>query len=471
MLDKLAPVAAANARSRPTSCRPPPGTRSPPGTGPSTPNGCAASGSPSTPQRCVPTSSSSACCTTASSAPPSGSTGCASPSATTCRSTTPTCASSTSFDEDGPLGLFVADFYARDSKRGGAWMNSFVDPVPPARAPGRWCSTPSTSRSRRRRADAADAGQRPHPVPRVRPRAARPVLRRAVPDVRRARRVPRDFVEYPSQVNEMWLDDPEILAGYARHHETGEPIPAELVAKLARPAASARASRPPSTWPRPCSTRRGTGSRADAGGRRRRGVRGRRAARRASTVPERAAALPHHLLQPRLRRRLQRRLLLLHLERGARRRHRRVVQRARRAAPRERRALPPRAALPRRRRRPDGGLPRRSAAATRTSPRCWFGAVFRADGTRARRDLGGGLGLHRRSGLGRDRGLGRRPPRARLEEPQQLDRERQHQGRVLLRRHLHHGLQQPQLQRGRVRATSPRRPGPASPRPAARRRR
>ncbi len=45
--------------------------------------------------------------------------------------------------------------------------------------------------------------------------------------------VPRDFVEYPSQVNEMWLDDPEILGHYARHHRTGEPLPAEMVARLA----------------------------------------------------------------------------------------------------------------------------------------------------------------------------------------------------------------------------------------------
>ena len=41
--------------------------------------------------------------------------------------------------------------------------------------------------------------------------------------------VPRDFVEYPSQVNEMWVTWPEVLATYARHHETGEPMPAELV--------------------------------------------------------------------------------------------------------------------------------------------------------------------------------------------------------------------------------------------------
>ena len=45
--------------------------------------------------------------------------------------------------------------------------------------------------------------------------------------------VPRDFVEYPSQVNEMWLEDPEILAAYARHHETGEPLPPNWSTRIA----------------------------------------------------------------------------------------------------------------------------------------------------------------------------------------------------------------------------------------------
>ena len=44
--------------------------------------------------------------------------------------------------------------------------------------------------------------------------------------------VPRDFVEYPSQVNEMWATWPEILKNYAKHHETGAPLPAELLAKV-----------------------------------------------------------------------------------------------------------------------------------------------------------------------------------------------------------------------------------------------
>ena len=41
--------------------------------------------------------------------------------------------------------------------------------------------------------------------------------------------VPRDFVEFPSQVNEMWADWPEILANYARHYQTGEPLPQALL--------------------------------------------------------------------------------------------------------------------------------------------------------------------------------------------------------------------------------------------------
>jgi peptidyl-dipeptidase Dcp len=44
--------------------------------------------------------------------------------------------------------------------------------------------------------------------------------------------VPRDFVEYPSQVNEMWMLWPEVLANYAKHYESGEPLPQPLVDKL-----------------------------------------------------------------------------------------------------------------------------------------------------------------------------------------------------------------------------------------------
>src|SRR5690606_36977487 len=45
-------------------------------------------------------------------------------------------------------------------------------------------------------------------------------------------RVPRDFVEFPSQVNEMWADWPEVLANYARHYEAGEAMPQSLLDKV-----------------------------------------------------------------------------------------------------------------------------------------------------------------------------------------------------------------------------------------------
>jgi len=44
--------------------------------------------------------------------------------------------------------------------------------------------------------------------------------------------VPRDFVEFPSQYNEMWATDPTVLANYAKHHKTGDPMPKALLDKV-----------------------------------------------------------------------------------------------------------------------------------------------------------------------------------------------------------------------------------------------
>ena len=48
--------------------------------------------------------------------------------------------------------------------------------------------------------------------------------------------VKRDFVEFPSQLNEHWLSTPEVLDRFAVHYQTGKPIPAELVAKIQKAA-------------------------------------------------------------------------------------------------------------------------------------------------------------------------------------------------------------------------------------------
>ncbi|MFC0862496.1 M3 family metallopeptidase [Sphaerimonospora cavernae] len=133
------------------------------------------------------------------------------------------------FDSGGaPLGLFLGDFHARASKRGGAWMNSLVR-------------------------QSALEGARPVVVNNLNIVKGEPTLmtfdevntmfhefghalHALFSDVRFPRfsgtAVPRDFVEYPSQVNEMWATHPEILANYAKHYETGEPMPQELVDRL-----------------------------------------------------------------------------------------------------------------------------------------------------------------------------------------------------------------------------------------------
>ena len=135
-------------------------------------------------------------------------------------------------DADGePLGLFLGDFYARPSKRGGAWMSAYVQqshllgtravvanhlnvPKPPAGEPTLLTFDAVTTMFH-------EFGHALHGL---------------FSDVRypyfAGTSVPRDFVEYPSQVNEMWVTWPEVLQNYAVHHETGEPMPVALVDKV-----------------------------------------------------------------------------------------------------------------------------------------------------------------------------------------------------------------------------------------------
>ena len=135
------------------------------------------------------------------------------------------------FDHDGsPLGLFLLDPYARPTKRGGAWMNHLVhqshllDERPVVMNNlnvSRPASGPTLLTYDEVRTAFHEFGHALHGL---------------LSDVRFPRvsgtSVPRDFVEYPSQVNEMWATWPEVLANYARHHETGQPMPQELVDKI-----------------------------------------------------------------------------------------------------------------------------------------------------------------------------------------------------------------------------------------------
>ncbi|MGY1750467.1 M3 family metallopeptidase [Modestobacter sp. SYSU DS0511] len=136
------------------------------------------------------------------------------------------------FGADGqPVGLYLGDFYAREGKRGGAWMSAFV------------------SQSRLLGASPVVFNN----LNVTKPAAGEPTLltldevntlfhefghalHGLFSDVTYPRfsgtSVPRDFVEYPSQVNEMWALWPEVLAHYARHVETGEPLGQEVVDAL-----------------------------------------------------------------------------------------------------------------------------------------------------------------------------------------------------------------------------------------------
>lgn len=136
------------------------------------------------------------------------------------------------FDEDGTArGLFLGDFYTRDSKRGGAWMLSLVEQSTLLGAP----SVVVNNLNIPRPADGEPTLLTFDEVITLFHEFGH-ALHGLFSDVRYPRfsgtSVPRDFVEYPSQVNEMWILWPEVLANYAKHHQTGEPLPPALVERL-----------------------------------------------------------------------------------------------------------------------------------------------------------------------------------------------------------------------------------------------
>jgi len=136
------------------------------------------------------------------------------------------------FNEDGSkIGLYIADFYTRDSKRGGAWMNSLVKqshllnqlpvvvnnlniPKPPEGEVTLLTLDETTTLFH-------EFGHAIHGL---------------LSNVKYPRfsgtAVQRDFVEFPSQVNEMWILDPQIVDNYARHYQSGERLPQSWIDKL-----------------------------------------------------------------------------------------------------------------------------------------------------------------------------------------------------------------------------------------------
>ena len=136
------------------------------------------------------------------------------------------------YDADGqPLALFLGDYYARPSKRGGAWMTAYVEQS------GLFKTKPVV----------ANHLNIPKPADGQPTLLTYDEVRTAFHEFGHALHgmfsnvkyprfsgttVPRDFVEYPSQVNEMWAVWPEVLKNYAKHYRTGEPIPQPLLDKV-----------------------------------------------------------------------------------------------------------------------------------------------------------------------------------------------------------------------------------------------
>ncbi|MDF2575100.1 MAG: peptidase [Agromyces sp.] len=136
------------------------------------------------------------------------------------------------FEETGaPVGLYVFDAYTRDSKRGGAWMSSLVEQsdlegtlpvvVNHLNVPKPGVGEPTLLTLDETETLFHEFGHALHGL-----------LARVRYPSQAGTNVFRDFVEFPSQVNELWMLRPEILDGYAVHHQTGERMPQQLVDRL-----------------------------------------------------------------------------------------------------------------------------------------------------------------------------------------------------------------------------------------------
>lgn len=130
------------------------------------------------------------------------------------------------------LAILYMDFFARESKRGGAWMNAlrsqskldgnvapiitnnFNFPAPTADSPSLISLTEAETMYH-------EFGHALHGM-----------LSNVTYESLSGTSTPRDFVEFPSQVMENWLREPEVLRMFARHYETGEPIPQDIIDKI-----------------------------------------------------------------------------------------------------------------------------------------------------------------------------------------------------------------------------------------------
>lgn len=136
------------------------------------------------------------------------------------------------FDENGAsMALWYADDFKRDNKSGGAWMDSFVDQselLATKPVVFNVCNFTRPAAGQPALLTFSDVITMFHEFG----HALHGLLSSVKYPSLSGTNVPRDFVEFPSQFNENWALDPLVFAKYARHYETGAPMPKTLVERL-----------------------------------------------------------------------------------------------------------------------------------------------------------------------------------------------------------------------------------------------
>ena len=158
------------------------------------------------------------------------------------------------FDADGkPLALFYCDYFKRDNKNGGAWMSEFV---PQSKLLGTLpvvynvANLPKPVEGQPALITFTDVITMFHEFG----HALHGMFSNTEYPTLSGTSVARDFVEFPSQFNEHWATYPAVFHHYAKHYKTGEPMPADLAAKIDKVAHLQPGIRPHRT-PRRCPAR------------------------------------------------------------------------------------------------------------------------------------------------------------------------------------------------------------------------
>lgn len=140
------------------------------------------------------------------------------------------------FDKDGRgMALFYGDFFARDSKGGGAWMGNFVEQstlLDNAPVIYNVCNYNKPAAGEAALISWDDVVTLFHEFGHT----LHGLFATQCYATLSGTNTPRDFVEFPSQINEHWASQPQVFANYARHYQTGEAMPDALKDKLFRAA-------------------------------------------------------------------------------------------------------------------------------------------------------------------------------------------------------------------------------------------